>query len=86
MPEQSSDQRTDTAEVGATGPADGMNRLDPAGSYVRIRVATRDFEMFHRISRGAAEVLIAELQGVLSACPAGCPAGKCHSIGECVAP
>lgn len=58
--------KPDTAEISAAGPVDGMGDYAPAGSYLRIRIATREVEQFHRISRGAAEVLMAELWGVLT--------------------
>ncbi len=67
MTEQTQHQSTrpDTAEISASGPVDGMGDHDPTGSYIRVRIETRDQQAFHRISRGAAEVLIAELQGAL---------------------
>ncbi len=81
-----SDQQTtrpDTAQISASGPVDGMGDPDPAGSYVRVAIETRESQTFHRISRDAAEGLIAELQGVLAQCPKGCPKGFCSFVSEC---
>lgn len=55
-----------TAEVSASGPCDGFGDPDRRGAYVQIRIETATSEQRLRISRGAAEVLIAELQGVLA--------------------
>ena len=54
-----------TAGISASGPCDGLGAPDPSGPYVQIRVEGATQEHFLRISRGAAEVLIGELQGVL---------------------
>jgi hypothetical protein len=66
MPDdQSKTTRPDTVEVSISGPVDGMGTPDPSGSYLRLRIATPSAEHFHRISLGAAEVLAAELMGLL---------------------
>lgn len=51
----------------ASGPIDGTGADHPMGSYVRISVIAEPFDqpVKFKISRGAAEVLIAELQGAL---------------------
>lgn len=55
-----------TAEVSASGLCDGVGDPDPRGAYVQLRIETATMEQRLRISRGAVEVLIAELQGVLA--------------------
>ena len=55
------------AEIGIDGPIDGTGRPDPDGSYFRLYVepdGPSDGRHF-RVSRGAAETLLAELQGLL---------------------
>jgi hypothetical protein len=54
------------ADVEALGPIDGMGERHADGSYVRLYVkGDGQYGNHYRISRGAAETLIAELQGVL---------------------
>jgi len=57
-----------SADVGVDGPIDGTGRRHPEGSYVRLHVRPQGVEdgRHFKISRGAAEVLVAELQGVLN--------------------
>ena len=57
--------RPGTADISVSGPCDGMGDPDPSGAYIQVRIATRGSEQFHRISLGAAEVLAAELMGLL---------------------
>lgn len=56
--------QTGTADISVSGPVNGMNEPDMSGSYLRVRIATRESEQFHRISIGAAEVLAAEILGI----------------------
>ncbi len=58
--------RPSTAEVSAAGPCDGFGDRDPRGAYVEIRIYTSLSEQRVRISRGGAEGLLAELQGVFA--------------------
>lgn len=51
------------ADIGISGPVDGMGEPDRAGAYLQITVTTRDYERRYRISLGAAEVLAAEILG-----------------------
>jgi hypothetical protein len=60
------DSSETTAEVSAAGPCDGFGDRDRRGAYVEIRIETALSEQRLRISLGAAEVLLAELQGVLA--------------------
>lgn len=55
-----------TADISASGPVNGMGESEPAGSYVSVRINTRDSQTIHRIARGAAEGLVADLQGALA--------------------
>ena len=55
------------AVVSASGPCNAFGDPEPRGVYVQIRIETATSEQRLRISRGAAEVLFAELQGVLAA-------------------
>lgn len=58
------------ANVVASGPVDGMDEKHPEGSYIRFYVdADGQPARRYRISRGAAEALIAELQGALARHP-----------------
>lgn len=55
------------ADVGIDGPIDGTGRKHPEGSYFRLYVdpdGPADGRHF-RISKGAAETLLADLQGLL---------------------
>lgn len=61
-----------TADIGISGPVDGMGTPDKSGSYLQITITTRDSEQRHRLSLGAAEVLAAEILGLLA--PDGAPA------------
>lgn len=54
------------AEVTASGPIDGTGANHSEGSYVRITLTRPHERYIAKISRGAAEVLVAELQGVLA--------------------
>lgn len=54
-----------TAEISASGPVNGMGEPDTSGAYVLVSVSTREGSQKLRISRGAAEVLMAEIAGVL---------------------
>lgn len=55
------------AQVQIDGPIDGTGRKHPEGSYLRLFVDPEGpFDGRHfRISRGCAEVLLTELQGLL---------------------
>ena len=54
------------ADVGAVGPVDETGAKHPDGSYIRIYVkGDGQYGHHYRISRGAAEVLAAELLGAL---------------------
>jgi hypothetical protein len=57
--------RPNTADITVVGPVNGMDEPDKAGPYIRVCISTRDSQTFHRISLGAAEVLAAEIAGVL---------------------
>ena len=55
--------------IGCSGRCNGLGELDPAGSYVRIIYKAANERHGIVISEGAAEVLIAELQGALAQRP-----------------
>lgn len=52
--------------ISASGPVDGIGEPHPEGSYIRISVSDRNGQRNFQISLGAAEVLAAELQGILT--------------------
>ena len=53
--------------IGASGPVNGMHEPDRGGAYVKIVAIYRDGERHvFAISRGAAEVLAAEILGALA--------------------
>lgn len=54
--------------VGVVGPVNGMNEPELAGSYLRLVVyrGDNDDRQEFMISRGAAEVLAAEIVGTLA--------------------
>jgi hypothetical protein len=60
------------ADVGVSGPINGMGEPDLSGSYMRLSVSAHGFTRWHKISIGAAEVLAAELAGLLDT-PAQAP-------------
>lgn len=74
--------------VGVVGPVDGMNERHPAGSYVRLVLTRHDIREVRMISRGAAEVLAAEIDSLLnppnshSPSPVPGPAGDLAGQGE----
>jgi hypothetical protein len=55
------------SDIGAVARVNGMNEVDPEGSYVRIVVLSKGDggRQEIMISEGAAEILAAELSGVL---------------------
>lgn len=57
-----------TADVAIDGPIDGTGEKHPDGDYLKLHVKPRglDYGRDFKISRGAAETLMAELKGVLS--------------------
>lgn len=56
-----------TADVTAIDVVDGTGRPDPEGSYVRIHIRPHGLEegRSFRVSKGATELLMAELHGLL---------------------
>jgi len=59
-------RRSDTAEMTVRGPVNGLGEPDQSGAYIEVRIATYSGEQFHRISLGAADVLAAEICGILA--------------------
>lgn len=56
-----------TADISAECLVDGTGRPDSEGSYVRIHIKPQGLDegRSFRVSKGAAEVLMAELRGLL---------------------
>jgi hypothetical protein len=61
------DKNSDRSHVTASGPVDGMGEPHPEGSYIQLslKYENGNRHQFH-ISRGAAEVLMAEIAGALA--------------------
>lgn len=73
--------RAAVVDVCASGPVDGMDVRHPEGSYVRIFLAYKDGRSIRvRVSRGAAEALAVEINGILAAAPL--PPAQVTTSGE----
>jgi hypothetical protein len=73
-------------DVVITGPVNGMGEPDPAGSYFRLVLTKGDAREERKLSRGAVEVLSAEIAGLLDrstpAGAAGDPVGEAFRVGR----
>lgn len=49
------------SDISAKGPVNGIGEMERGGSYIKINVADQEF----KISEGAAEVLVNEINGIL---------------------
>lgn len=58
------------ADIGASGPVDGMGNAHDLGSYVNISVDEGKVLRRYRISRGQAELLAMELLAIVNRKPA----------------